>query len=196
MEITPEDVFIRMLKANGEEVGRFNEIPDSFINLMQRYRVGNQLIADDQYLFFTMVAGPTLFRLNLQEKVLNRFEQPPDYVTQTERDISSLQQVDHAELAAEVSYFTDNYTASYSLHRFTEQLLLIQYQNRRDVVDGKAGFGIQLVTKDGKFPMESDLLTDEWIVAAANGKIYTMVQQDNEYALPKVFVYKLKRYFH
>jgi len=195
MDITPQGGFIRKLNANGDEIGRFEEIPDSFINLMQRYRVGNQFVADDQYLFFTMVAEPTLFRLNLQEKEINRFEQQPEYVNTAEGDISSLQRVGPAELAKEISDFTDNYTVNYSLHRFTEKLLLIQYQNRQDVVDGKAGFGIQMVTIDGTFPMEHDLLTDEWVVAAANGKIYTMVQQDNEYASPKVNVYRLKDFF-
>ena len=51
------------------------------------------------------------------------------------------------------------------------------------------------MTKDGKFPMETDLLTDEWVVAAANGKIYTMVQQDEAYSLPRLNVYRLKDLF-
>lgn len=195
MDITPQGGFIRKLNANGDELGRFEEIPDSFINLMQRYRVGNQFVADDQYLFFTMAAEPALFRLDFQEGELNRYEQPPEYVKRAGGDISSLQHVGPSGLAEEISNFTDNYTVSYSLHRFTDQLLLIQYRNRRDVVNGKPGFGIQLVTKDGKFPMETDLLTDEWVVAAANGKIYTMVQQDEAYSLPRLNVYRLKDLF-
>lgn len=195
MEITPEEAYIRRLSAEGDEVGRFDDVPERFINLMQRYRVGNQFLADDQFLYFTMVAEPSLFRLDLAMNELKRYEQPPGYFDQVVEDISSIQQVGQAGLASEISDFSLNYTASYSLHRVTNHLLLIQFQNRSEVINGKAGFEIQMVTIDGKFPMETELLTDEWVITASSGMIYTMERSEDAYATLKLNVYKLKESF-
>lgn len=195
MEINPGGSYIRKLTPEGDELGRFKDVPERFINLMQRYRVGNQFVADDRFLFFTMVAEPALFRLDLERDELNRYEDPPGYFNRAGEDISSLQQVGPERLAAEISDFTDNHTVNYSLHQVTDHLLLIQYQNRADVVDGKAGFGIQMVTIDGKFPMKTDLLTDEWVVAAGNGMIYTMKRTDEVYDSPVIYSYSLRDSF-
>jgi hypothetical protein len=195
MEITPEGAYIRKLDINGNEINRFDEVPENFINLMQRYRVGNQFVSDDRYLFFITVAEPALYRLDLGEWELNRFEQPPGYVNQATSDISSLQQVGTAGLAEEIAAFAENNTVSYSLHSITDQLLIIQYQNRSAILEGKAGFGLQLVTRGGQFPMESDLMTDEWVLAAVNGNIYTMVRQDDAYRSPTLNVYQLDELF-
>ncbi len=195
MEITPEEAYIRRLNAEGDEVGRFNNVPERFINLMQRYRVGNQFVSTDQYLFFTMVAEPSLFRLDLEMNEINRYEQPPEYFDQVVEDISSIQQVGPAGLASEISDFSMNYTTSYSLHLVTNDLLLIQFQNRSEVSNGEAGFGIQMVTIDGKFPMESELLTEEWVLTASKGMIYTMERSEEAYSIPKLNVYKLKESF-
>ena len=195
MEITPAGTYIRQLNEDGDEMWRFDDVPERFINLMQRFRVGNQFVADDRFLFFTMVAEPDLFRLDLEEGELSRFKNPPSYVNRAREDISSLQQVGAAGMAAEISEFSDEYTSTYSLHWLTDSLLLIQYQNRWEVVDGNAGFGLQIVTTDGSFPMEADLLTDEWMVTAGNGMIYTMERSDDAYASPMFNAYRLKDSF-
>lgn len=195
MEMTPAETFIRGLCTDGDETGRFDNVPERFINLMQRYRVGNQFVADDRFLFFTMVAEPALFRLDIEEGELSRFEDPPFYVNRAREDISSLQQVGPDGMAEEISEFRGAYTVIYSLHRLTEELLLIQYRNHPDVIEGNTGFGLQIVTTDGRFPMEADLLTDEWVVTAGNGMIYTMTRQDDPYAQPLLNVYELNRSF-
>jgi len=195
MEITPAGTYIRQLNEDGDEMWRFDDVPERFINLMQRFRVGNQFVADDRFLFFTMVAEPDLFRLDIEEGELSRFKNPPSYVNRASEDISSLQQVGAAGMAAEISEFSDEYTSTYSLHWLTDSLLLIQYQNRWEVVDGNAGFGLQIVTTDGSFPMEADLLTDEWMVTAGNGMIYTMERSDDAYASPMFNAYRLKDSF-
>lgn len=195
MEITPAGTYIRQLNEGGDEMWRFDDVPERFINLMQRFRVGNQFVADDRFLFFTMVAEPDLFRLDIEEGELSRFKNPPSYVNRAREDISSLQQVGAAGMAAEISEFSDEYTSTYSLHWLTDSLLLIQYQNRWEVVDGNAGFGLQIVTTDGTFPMEADLLTDEWVVAAGNGKIYTMKRTDDVYDSPVIYAYSLRDSF-
>lgn len=64
-----------------------------------------------------------------------------------------------------------------------------------DILEGKAGFGIQMVTTTGEFPMETDLLNDEWLMTAANGTIYTSERQDDAYAEPVINVYRLKESF-
>jgi hypothetical protein len=195
MEINPGGTYIRHLDEDGDEMWRFDEVSERFLNLMQRFRVGNQFVADDRFLFFTMVAEPALFRLDIEEGELSRFENPPSYVNRAREDISSLQQVGPAGMAAEISEFSDEYTSIYSLRQLTDSLLLIQYQNRWEVVDGNAGFGLQIVTTDGSFPMEADLLTDEWMVTARNGMIYTWERTDDAYASPVFNVYRLKDSF-
>jgi len=194
MDITPDGAYIRQIQQDGEEFNRFDEIQDTYINLMQRYRVGNQLIAADGFLFFMMVAEPGLYRLDMDHGI-SHFNEPPGYHKQATGDISARQRVEPAIIAEEISNFTENYTISYSLHQLTDRLLIMQFQNRPDVLDGAAGFGIQMVTTDGRFLMDSDLLTDEWIVAAGNGKIYTMVQQDEAYESPRLNVYRIRDSF-
>jgi len=193
MEITPAGPYIRKLKADGDEMRRFDDIPERFINLMQRYRVGNQFVADDPFLFFTMVAEPTLFRLNLENDEFKRFEKPPVYFNQVGEDLPSLRDAGRAGLASEIANFSENYTANYSLHRVTDNILLMQHLNKQDVVDGKVGFGIQLVRTDGHFPMEKDLQTDEFVIAAGRGAIYTMQYSNDAYAPPRLNVYRLRK---
>ncbi|MFD2533052.1 NHL repeat-containing protein [Gracilimonas halophila] len=166
-------LFIEKYDSSGSFVHKISELDSTNRNIMRRAIIGNNILVADGNLFFKNLSKPNLYEYNLSGKLLNTFSEKPGYYKEPEQDISSLEQSGQRILSQNIFDFARKYTANYSLHHLDEELILIQYVNMGE------NYGHQILTTDGEYILDYDLQTNNKIMAAKNGYVYTITENDS-----------------
>jgi len=180
---------IKKLSPDGEEFASFGEFPDRFRNVMQRFNVGNHLVVSDDYIFYKTIASPKIYKHRPDGSFVGSFEEEPAFYSRPTSDIRSLREVSAGEVGQDVQHFAENYTYTESIHILSDDLLLVQYQRAGD--DGI--LGVQVLTKEGEFlPGSGVVISPRKVLAARNGKIYTIDTDDEDGIVTAIDVYRFE----
>lgn len=180
-------IYIDKISSSGEALQRFGNYPNKFSNIIEKAIIGNNLVVTDNHLFFKNIAEPTVYKYDLDGKLIDSFTQIPSYYKEPEKDIR-LKPFDL--LRRDLLSFAKKHTANYSIHALNKKTILIQYVNYG------YKYGIQLVTTDGNYLLDKDLIIKQKILFAKNGLIYTVnneaKDESDKLLQPIISIYKFR----
>ena len=166
---------------------KFGHYPKEFKNVIDKAIIGNNMLVLGESLFVKNIAEPKIYKYNLDGKLIDSFTQIPSYYKEPKEDVR-LQPFDF--LRRDLFSFAKKYTANYSIHSLNKQIILVQYLNFG------YEYGIQLLTPDGNYLLDKDLVINQKVLFAQNGFIYTVNNKskyENDRLLqPIISIYKFK----
>lgn len=177
-------------RFNSDGIGEFliEDIDTTNSAIMNRSIIGRNLLVNGDYLFYKNMSKPVVYKYTLDGEAVTSFSEVPVYYKPPESDIRFTHtgdDLDKARLQASVFDFAKKYTANYSLHSLSEDLILIQYVNMG------GNYGCQILTTGGEYVLDVDLYTGKRIYAARNGFVYVInPQQDLPMTISKYQIRK------
>lgn len=158
-------IYTQKISVTGKNLLQFGSYPKEFPNIIDKAIIGNNLIVTDNHIFLKNIAEPKIYKYSLDGKLIDSYLQIPTYYKEPKKDVRLNP---FNLLRKDLLNFAENYTANYSIHSLNEKTILVQYVN----YGGK--YGIQLVTTEGNYLLDKDLVINQKILFAKNGLVYTI----------------------
>ncbi|MBS3945662.1 MAG: hypothetical protein KGZ42_09215 [Melioribacter sp.] len=177
--------YLKLMNKFGKEIEKFGDIPQTFKNIIERFR-GGGLVSDKYgYIYRVDVLSPTIYQYK-NKKIIKRIEKYPSNFKNIFKDIINPQ--NPADLIKQYKNISENNSIVTNLYIANEKLLLIQYYHNKK-------YSVQLISTDGNQFLSKPIDVDSPFIFAKKGRAFKIYQPipdiSGNLPNPKVIVYEI-----